>query len=129
MEAVWVLTHEESLNEAGPWRIVVGDKEYTYQPANTAANKQAHYEQNDQTDIRRSSNRAEQTPGVLAEFSSDSKLSVLNGITWVAAAVIYTFESLMDVFAVDIADAINERVNGTPAYYANALLQYQQGDG
>ena len=64
----------------------------------------------------------------LAEFSSDSKLSVLNGITWVAAAVIYTFESLMDVFAVDIADAINERVNGTPAYYANALLQYQQGD-
>lgn len=39
MEAVWVLTHEESWNQAGPWRIVVGEKEYTYQPANTAANK------------------------------------------------------------------------------------------
>ena len=39
LEAVWVLTHEESWNEAGPWRIVVGEKEYTYQPANTAANK------------------------------------------------------------------------------------------
>lgn len=64
----------------------------------------------------------------LAEFSSDSKLSILNGITWVTSAVIYTFESLLDVFAVDIAGAINERVNGTPAYYANALLQYQQGD-
>lgn len=64
----------------------------------------------------------------LAEFSSDSKLSVLNGITWVTSAAIYTYESLLDVFAVDIADAINQRVNGTPAYYANALLQYQQGD-
>lgn len=64
----------------------------------------------------------------LAEFSSDSKLSILNGITWVAAAAIFTFESLLDVFVVDIADAINNRVNGTPAYYANALLQYQQGD-
>ena len=64
----------------------------------------------------------------LNEFSSDSKLSILNGITWVVAAVIYTFESLLDVFAVDIAEVINKRVNGTPAYYANALLQYQQGD-
>lgn len=28
----------------------------------------------------------------------------------------------------DISEAINERINGTPNYYANALLQYQQGD-
>ena len=34
----------------------------------------------------------------------------------------------MDVFAVDISTAINNRVNGTPVYYANALLQYQKGD-
>lgn len=33
MEAVWVLTHEESWNQAGAWRIVIGEKEYTYEPA------------------------------------------------------------------------------------------------
>ena len=64
----------------------------------------------------------------LSEFASDSKLSVMNGILWVVAAVIYSFETLLDVFAVDISEAINERINGTPNYYANALLQYQQGD-
>ncbi len=127
MEAVWVLTHEESWNEAGPWRIVVGDKEYTYQPANTAA-KSKHIMSRTIKQIYEEAVTERNKRLELAEFSSDSKLSVLNGITWVAAAVIYTFESLMDVFAVDIADAINERVNGTPAYYANALLQYQQGD-
>lgn len=30
MEAVWVLTHEPSWNEAGAWTIVVGDTTYTY---------------------------------------------------------------------------------------------------
>lgn len=64
----------------------------------------------------------------LAEFSSDSKLSILNGITWIVAAAIFTFESLLDVFAVDIAEVIDNRINGTPTYYANALLQYQVGD-
>lgn len=64
----------------------------------------------------------------LAEFSSDSKLSILNGITWVVAAVIHSFETLLDVFAYDISETINRRVNGTPDYYARALLQYQKGD-
>ena len=64
----------------------------------------------------------------LSEFKSDSKMSVMNGILWVVAAVIYSFETLLDVFAVDITEAINGRVNGTPNYYANALLQYQHGD-
>ena len=52
----------------------------------------------------------------LSEFASDSKLSVMNGILWVVAAVIYSFETLLDVFAVDISEAINERINGTPNY-------------
>lgn len=64
----------------------------------------------------------------LAEFSSDSKMSIMNGIAWTAAAVIHSFEMILDVFAVDISTAINQRVNGTPTFYANALLQYQQGD-
>ena len=64
----------------------------------------------------------------LTEFASDSKLSVMNGILWVVAAVIHSFETLLDVFAVDISEVIDNRINGTPDYYANALLQYQQGD-
>lgn len=64
----------------------------------------------------------------LAEFSSDSKLSILNGITWVVSAVIYSFEAILDVFAYDISETINKRINGTPDYYARALLQYQKGD-
>lgn len=64
----------------------------------------------------------------LAEFSSDSKLSILNGITWVVSAVIYSFETILDVFAYDISETINKRINGTPDYYARALLQYQKGD-
>ncbi len=64
----------------------------------------------------------------LTEFSSDSKLSIMNGMIWVVAAVIYSFETILDVFAIDISNTINNQVNGTPNYYANALLQYQKGD-
>ncbi|MFV0323487.1 MAG: hypothetical protein ACK5LF_03785 [Bacteroides xylanisolvens] len=64
----------------------------------------------------------------LSEFSSDSKMGVMNTLAWTTAAAIHSFETLLDVFAVDISTAINQRVNGTPTYYANALLQYQQGD-
>ncbi|MEG0646451.1 MAG: hypothetical protein RR471_04700 [Bacteroides sp.] len=64
----------------------------------------------------------------LSEFASDSKLSILNGITWTFAAVIYSFEMMLDVFAIDISNVINNRINGTPTYYINALLLYQKGD-
>lgn len=64
----------------------------------------------------------------LSEFSSDSKMSILNGITWSFAAVIFSFESLMDLFLVDISKVINNRINGTPTYYINALKKYQKGD-
>lgn len=63
----------------------------------------------------------------LSEISSDSKLSILNGITWTFAAVVYSFECLLDVFAIDISNILNSRINGTPTYYINALLQYQKG--
>lgn len=64
----------------------------------------------------------------LSEFSSDSKLSIMNGVCWIVSAMIYTFESILDVFAIDISQTLNERINGTPKYYANALLDYQKGD-
>ena len=64
----------------------------------------------------------------LTEFSNDSKMSIMNGITWAFATVIYAFETILDVFAIDISTTINNRINGTPTYYANALLQFQKGD-
>lgn len=64
----------------------------------------------------------------LEEFSNDSKMSVLNGVAWMVAALIYTFESILDVFAVDVSETLESRINGTPRYYADALLNYQKGD-
>lgn len=55
-------------------------------------------------------------------------MSILDAITWTTSACIWAFENIMDVFKVDIAKDIQNRINGTPAYYANALLKYQTGD-
>lgn len=64
----------------------------------------------------------------LTEVTNDSKMSVINAFTWVVSALIYSFENILDVFTVDIAEVLNNRINGTPAYYVNSLLKYQKGD-
>lgn len=64
----------------------------------------------------------------LTELTNDSKMSIINAFTWVTSAAIFSFEKLMDVFMLDIAAVFNNRINGTPAYYANALLKWQYGD-
>lgn len=64
----------------------------------------------------------------LTELTNNSKMSIINAFTWVTSAVIYSFEVMLDVFMTDIAQAFNARINGTPAYYANALLKWQYGD-
>lgn len=64
----------------------------------------------------------------LSDIQSDSKVSILNGIAWTVAAAIYSFETIMDVFTVDMNNALQERINGTPSYYVNSLLKYQHGD-
>lgn len=64
----------------------------------------------------------------LSEVTNDSKMSILNAFTWVTSALIYTYENILDVFVADIATTLNNRINGTPAYYTNALLKYQSGD-
>lgn len=64
----------------------------------------------------------------LTEFQNPSKMSILDAITWTVSACIWAFENVMDVFKVDIAQDLQNRINGTPAYYANALLKYQSGD-
>lgn len=64
----------------------------------------------------------------LTEFENTSKMSILDAMTWVTSACIWTFENIMDVFKVDVVRDLQNRVNGTPAYYANALLKFQMGD-
>lgn len=64
----------------------------------------------------------------LTELTNDSKMSIINAFTWVTAAAIYSFEILLDVFTTDIAKTFTQRINGTSAYYANAMLKWQYGD-
>lgn len=64
----------------------------------------------------------------LTEQTNDSKMSIINAFTWVTAAAIYSFETLLDVFTTDIAKTFTQRINGTSAYYANAMLKWQYGD-
>lgn len=64
----------------------------------------------------------------LTEFQNSSKMSILDAITWTTAACIWAFENVMDVFKVDLARDLQNRINGTPAYYANAMLKFQYGD-
>lgn len=64
----------------------------------------------------------------LTEYKSDSKVSIMNAIIWIVAASIYTFETILDSYTVDISNVIKDRINGTPSYYVNALLKYQNGD-
>lgn len=64
----------------------------------------------------------------LTEFHNGSKMSVMDSFMWVASACVWSLENLMDVFKMDVASDLMNKVNGTPAYYANALLKYQHGD-
>lgn len=64
----------------------------------------------------------------LTEFENSSKMSILDAFTWVVAACIWTFENILEVFKVDLAKDLQNRINGTASYFANALLKYQSGD-
>lgn len=64
----------------------------------------------------------------LTELENDSKMSILDSFTWVTSACIWVFENILDTFKVDLVRELQNRINGTPPYYANALLKYQSGD-
>lgn len=56
---------------------------------------------------------------------SNSKLSILNLITYVVAVCIHTYEAILDVFQVRIAEVLNGRINGTPDWYAMMARKFQ----
>ena len=60
--------------------------------------------------------------------SNSSKMSVLDGLTWTVSACIWAFESLLDLYQIELAEQLQNRVVGNARYYVNALLKYQAGD-
>lgn len=56
---------------------------------------------------------------------SNSKLSIINLLTYVMAVCIHTYEAILDVFQVRIAEALNGRINGTPDWYAATAKKFQ----
>lgn len=56
---------------------------------------------------------------------SSGKMSVLNVITYVMASLIFTYETMLDVFQVEIAQIISNRINGTPRWYITIAKLFQ----
>lgn len=56
---------------------------------------------------------------------SNSKLSILNLLTYVVAVCIHTYEAILDIFQVRVAQALNGRINGTPDWYAMIAKKFQ----
>ena len=54
-----------------------------------------------------------------------SKMSVMNLLTYVMAVLIYTYETVLDVFQVNIAKLITSRINGTAAWYVTMAKKFQ----
>lgn len=56
---------------------------------------------------------------------SESKLSIINVMTYVMAVLIHSYEVILDLFQIQIAKLISERVSGTPMYYAQMAKYFQ----
>ena len=56
---------------------------------------------------------------------STSKTSVINILTYVMASLIYTYETILDVFEINISKLIASRINGTARYYAVMAKNFQ----
>ena len=58
-------------------------------------------------------------------LNSRSKMSIMNLFTYVMSVLIYTYETILDIFEVNIAKLLSQRINGTPEYYAFIAKKYQ----
>lgn len=56
---------------------------------------------------------------------TQSKMSILNLVTYVQALLIYSYQTILDIFEVNIANLINSRINGTATWYAAMALKFQ----
>lgn len=56
---------------------------------------------------------------------SNSKLSMINLLTYVVAVCIHTYEAVLDIFQFKLAEVLNGRINGTPDWYALTAKKFQ----
>lgn len=56
---------------------------------------------------------------------SNSKLSMINLLTYVTSVCIHTYEAILDVFQTKMAEVLNGRINGTPDWYALTAKKFQ----
>ena len=57
-------------------------------------------------------------------IANSSKFSISNAMFYIVASAVYTFETLLDVFQVDLAKSINAHINGTVQYYQYMHIDY-----
>lgn len=56
---------------------------------------------------------------------SNSKLSILNLMTYVFAVCIHTYEAILDLYQVKMVELLSGRINGTPDWYAIIAKKFQ----
>lgn len=56
---------------------------------------------------------------------SNSKLSMINLLTYVVAVCIHTYEAVLDLFQVRVAEVLQGRINGTPDWYVKIAQKFQ----
>lgn len=56
---------------------------------------------------------------------TSNRMSILNLMTYVMAVLIFSYETILDVFQVNIAKLIAARINGTPAWYVTMAYKFQ----
>lgn len=56
---------------------------------------------------------------------SNSKLSIINLLTYVMAVCIHTYETIIDLFQVRLSQVLNGRINGTPDWYVRMAKLFQ----
>lgn len=56
---------------------------------------------------------------------SNSKLSIMNLLTYVVAVCIHTYEAILDLFQLRLAEVLSGRINGTPDWYAKVAMMFQ----
>lgn len=56
---------------------------------------------------------------------TQSKMSIMNLMTYVMSVLIYTYEVVLDAFQINVVKSVSSRINGTPAWYAAMALKFQ----
>lgn len=56
---------------------------------------------------------------------SQSKLSIMNLITYISSVMIYAYETILDLFQIDIERLLTKRMNGTAEYYTHIAKKFQ----